>query len=83
MIRLIVASSAFLIVEAAIAQDASKLVGGWKLLSYEVEFQDGSPARPMFGHAPIGYLFFTPGGRMAAILEAEGRSGNATRTDAS
>ncbi len=63
----------------ALADDGQQLVGVWKLVSYETEFQDGSPHRPMYGQHPTGYIIFTAEGRMAAIIEGEGRK--AAKTD--
>ena len=58
---------------SAIANDLASLIGIWKLISYENEFEDGSPQRAMFGQNPKGYLTLTPEGRMMQIIEAEGR----------
>lgn len=58
---------------AALADDASKLVGTWKLVSFWNEFQDGSEARPMYGKNATGYIIFTAEGRMMSIVEGEGR----------
>jgi len=55
------------------AQDASPLVGAWKLLKFDYEFQDGSPRRAVFGAKALGFIIFSPQGRMVAVLEAEGR----------
>jgi hypothetical protein len=57
------------------------LVGVWKLLSYQSEFQDGSPKRPMFGEHPTGYIVFTAEGRMMAVIEAEGRTAPSSDSD--
>ena len=62
-----------LISRSAFAEDREQLIGVWKLVSYETEFQDGSPRRPMYGEHPTGYIIFTAEGRMAAIIEGEGR----------
>jgi len=62
-----------LIAQSAFADDRAKLIGIWKLLSFENEFKDGSPRRPMYGQHPTGYIIFTGEGRMAAIIEGEGR----------
>ena len=56
----------------AVGDDRGKLVGVWKLVSWESEFQDGSGRRPVMGKA-TGYLILTAEGRMMAVLEAEGR----------
>ena len=55
------------------AADRTPLVGVWKLLSYQTEFQDGTPKRATFGEHPSGYIIFTGEGRMMAVLEAEAR----------
>ena len=55
------------------AAERPALVGVWKLLSYQTEFQDGSPKRAMFGEHPTGYIIFTSEGRLMAVIEAEGR----------
>jgi len=57
------------------------LVGVWKLLSYQTEFQDGSPKRAMFGEHPTGYIIFTVEGRLMALIEAEGRTTPSTDSD--
>jgi hypothetical protein len=61
--------------------DRSALVGVWKLLSYQTEFQDGSPKRAMFGEHPTGYIIFTSEGRLMAVIEAEGRKAPSTDSD--
>lgn len=62
-----------LTIQSAWADDSAKLVGTWKLIAFETEFQDGSPPRPIFGKNPVGYGIFTAEGRLIAVLEAEGR----------
>ena len=66
-------------ITVAIADEREKLLGIWKLLTVEIEFQDGSPRRPSYGQNPTGYLIFAAQGRMIAVLEGEGRK--AARTD--
>src|SRR5262249_6365324 len=63
----------FLAVESAFADDRAKLVGNWRLVSWVQEFQDGGEPRPEYGKHPIGYIIFTPDGRMMALIEGEGR----------
>ena len=67
------AISALLITQSAIADDRAKLVGIWKLLSFENEFQDGSPRHAVYGQNPTGYIILTAECRMMAIIEGEGR----------
>ena len=64
-----------LTIQSAWADDSAKLVGTWKLIAFETEFQDGSPPRPIFGKNPLGYANFSAEGRLIAVLEAEGRNG--------
>ena len=59
--------------QVALADDRTKVVGVWKLLSFETEFQDGSPRRPVYGLNPTGYIIFTDQGRMMTVIEGEGR----------
>jgi hypothetical protein len=63
------------------AVERPALVGIWKLLSYETEFQDGSPKRAMFGEHPTGYIIFTGEGRLMAVIEAEGRKAPSNDVD--
>ena len=59
--------------QPVVAQDRSAIVGSWKLVSYEVEFQDTGERRAIFGKSPKGYIIFTPEGRTMSYLEAETR----------
>jgi hypothetical protein len=63
------------------AAERPGLVGVWKLLSYQTEFQDGSPQRAMFGEHPTGYVIFTGEGRLMAVIEAEGRKAPSNDSD--
>jgi Lipocalin-like domain len=63
------------------AADRTPLIGVWKLLSYQTEFQDGSPKRALFGEHPTGYIIFTSEGRMMALIEGEGRKVPASDAD--
>lgn len=60
--------------------DASaRIVGSWRVVSYELEFQDGGEGQLPLGARPNGYLLFGADGRMTAYLEAAGRK--APRSD--
>lgn len=65
------------------AAERTALVGVWQLLSYQTEFQDGSPKRAMFGEHPTGYIIFTREGRLMTVIEAEGRKAPSTDSDRS
>lgn len=73
MLRLLIALICCFFVQSVVADDRAKLLGNWKLISWVQEFQDGGESRPEYGKYPIGYLIFTPEGRMMAVLEGEGR----------
>ena len=63
------------------AADPKALIGVWQLISYQTEFQDGSPKRAMFGEHPTGYIIFTREGRLMTVIEAEGRKTPSTDSD--
>jgi hypothetical protein len=64
---------ALFVATGALADNRKSILGVWKLMKHDTEFQDGTPPRKLFGQNPPGYLIFTPEGRMMAVLEAEGR----------
>lgn len=64
----------FLQTAIAVANDNAKLVGTWKLVSFDTEFQSGEPARPFMGQKWVGYTVFTNEGRTMSVWEAEGRT---------
>ena len=63
----------FLAVSVCFADDNSKLVGLWKLVSFDVEIQATGQKEPAMGKKPTGYVFFTPERRVFFILTGEGR----------
>jgi hypothetical protein len=64
---------ALIATQAAMADDRERLIGTWKVVSFDNEFQDGSPRRALYGEHPTGFVILTADGRMAAIVEGEGR----------
>lgn len=55
--------------------DASHLIGAWRLISWEIEFEGlDEPARP-FGDNPVGWLVYSAEGAMSAQLMSRGRPG--------
>jgi hypothetical protein len=60
------------------ADPQTRLVGSWRIVSIELEFQDGSERRFPLGPHPNGYLMFGADGRMMAYLEAEKRTSPTT-----
>ncbi len=56
------------------SSDAStKILGIWKLVSFEAEIQATDKKEPVMGQNPTGYAIFTPEGRALFILTGEGR----------
>jgi hypothetical protein len=49
-----------------------RLVGAWRLVSWEVRYPDGTVTHP-FGRRPLGLLLYTPDGAMSANIAARGR----------
>jgi len=66
-------------VQPSFADDRAKLVGIWKLVSWESEFKDTGEREPVMGKYPTGYFIFTPEGRIMTVLTGEGRK--AAKTD--
>jgi len=55
------------------AADAGALVGVWKLVEYSTVDPDSGERFHPFGRNATGYLMYTAGGRMSALLQAENR----------
>lgn len=63
-----------LFAQIASAEDTARVVGVWKLLSFEADYQDGRPRTPWHGGlSPSGYIIFTKEGRMMSVIEGVGR----------
>jgi hypothetical protein len=69
--QVMVAALLFLVAGAAGAQQSP--VGVWKLVSYSTQDPDSGETFYPFGKGATGYIIYTAGGRMAALLQAEGR----------
>jgi lipocalin-like protein len=54
------------------AADAERLVGTWKLVSWQVIVQN-EPPQNVFGLHPKGFLVLTPEGRSIVVTTAENR----------
>jgi hypothetical protein len=61
------------LVQPSFADDSSKLLGIWKLVSYEIEIQATGQREPVMGNNPTGYVIFTPESRVWFVLTGEGR----------
>jgi hypothetical protein len=64
---------AYVVATPSFAEDGNKLVGTWKLVSYEVETQATGQKGPAMGDKPTGYATFTPEGRSFFVLTGEAR----------
>ena len=68
-------------VQPSFADDRAKLLGIWRLVSYEVETQATGEREPVLGKNPTGNIIFTPEGRMMVVLTGEGRKAPTTDQD--
>ncbi len=59
--------------------DRTPLVGLWRLVSFQREYQATGDRELPMGMTPAGYIVFLPEGRMAVVITGEGR--NAPTTD--
>lgn len=81
MIKLAPAILLFIATQQSFAEDGSRLIGVWKLRSFQTEFQDGKPPRATLGEHPSGYLILTREGRMMSVIEGENRKMPSTDAD--
>lgn len=81
MKRLFILGLLLLVPQLAIAENRSPLVGTWRLVSFEREFQAGGDREYPMGKSPSGYIHFLPEGRMAVVITGEGRKAPATDQD--
>lgn len=51
----------------------SDLVGGWRLVGWQITYLDGRVTRP-FGPVPVGLLVYSPDGWMSAAISVPGRT---------
>jgi len=68
-------------VQPSFADDQAKIVGTWRIVSYEWETQATGERQPIMGKNPTGYIIFTPEGRMMSIITGEGRQAPNTDQD--
>lgn len=62
-----------LVAQPSFGAEADKVVGTWKLVSYEVEVQATGQKGPVMGEKPTGYVTFLPEGRVFFVLTGEAR----------
>jgi len=60
--------------QPCVADDSNKVVGTWKLVSYETEVQADGKKEPAMGQNPTGYAVFNPDGRVFLMLTGDGRT---------
>lgn len=60
-------------IQPSFADEGGKILGIWKLISFEVEIQATGQKEPVMGQKPAGYVIFSPEGRAFFILTGEGR----------
>jgi len=68
-------------VQPSFADDPAKIVGIWRIVSYELETQATGEREQTMGKNPTGYIIFTPEGRMMTVITGEGRKAPKTEVD--
>jgi Lipocalin-like domain len=70
---LVVFVACSLAAQAVSADDSSNVQGVWRLVAFDLEFQDTGERRAKFGNQPVDYIIFMPEKRISAYTEAEKR----------
>ncbi len=70
-------------VEPSFSDDNAKVLGTWKVISYEWEIQSTGERQPLMGKNPTGYVIFTSEGRFMAVITGDGRKAPSTEQDRS
>ena len=70
-----------ILVQPSFADDSAKILGIWKLVSFEAEIQATGQKEPVMGQKPTGYIIFTPEGRAMFMLTGDGRKAPKTVQD--
>jgi len=63
------------------SEDRAPLVGLWRLVSFQREYQATGDREFPMGNRPAGYILFQPEGRMAVVITGEGRKAPSTDQD--
>jgi hypothetical protein len=79
--RLVMAPVLLVVMAAGFAAERDVLVGTWRLVSFEREYQSAGEREYPMGKVPTGYILFLPEGRMAVVITAEGRKPPVTDQD--
>jgi hypothetical protein len=61
--------------------DRTPLVGLWRLVSFQREYQATGEREYPMGNMPAGYIHFSPEGRMTVVITGEGRKAPTTDQD--
>ena len=61
--------------------DRTPLVGLWRLVSFQREYQATGDREYPMGQSPAGYIHFLPEGRMTVVITGEGRKAPTTDQD--
>jgi Lipocalin-like domain len=61
--------------------DRTPLVGMWRLVSFQRDYQATGEREYPMGNSPTGYILFLPEGRMAVVITGEGRKVPTTDQD--
>jgi hypothetical protein len=69
------------LVPPSFADDHAKIIGVWKLVSVDTEWQTTGKIEPSWGKNPAGYVIYTREGRMMVIMTKEGRKAPNTDKD--
>src|SRR5262245_65328889 len=62
-----------LVGQPSFGDDGNKVLGTWKLVSYETEVQATGEKEPAMGQKPDGYVLFNAEGRVFLVVTGEAR----------
>lgn len=68
-------------VQPSFADDRERLLGLWRVVSFETEYQGTTERETPLGKNPTGYTLYTPEGRVWSISTGEGREAPKTDED--
>ena len=68
-------------VQPSLADDREKIVGTWRVASWEIEYQTTGERVLTMGKNPTGSMIFTSEGRFMCVLTGEGRAAPKTDED--
>jgi hypothetical protein len=70
-----------MVVAVSFAADRDVLVGNWRLVSFEREYQATGEREFPMGRTPTGYILFLAEGRMVVVITGDGRKAPTTDQD--